>query len=143
MATGVVRSLSIGSIGGKRMRRSYRTIVAAAAFFPALTVATPTIAHAKEKAHAVVGTLQKVEGQRIIVQTKTGPATMTLVSRSEIHQGAATVQANSLASYVGQKIKVRYVDANGQKQVQTVTVPTSSKPSSSLAAPPANRLVGK
>jgi hypothetical protein len=125
------------------MRRSYRTIVAAAAFFPALTVATPTLAQTTGKAHAVVGTLQKVEGEHIIVQTKTGPEVLTLVSRSQIHQGAATVQGRSLASYVGQKIKVRYVDANGQKQVQTVTVPTSSKSSSSLASTGVNRLDGE
>jgi hypothetical protein len=125
------------------MRRSYRRIVAAAAFFPALTVATPTFAQAAGKAHAVVGTLQKVDGPSITVQTKSGPEIMTLVSRSQIHQGAATVQGGSLVSYVGQKIKVRYVDANGQKQVQTVTVPTSSKPSSSLASKPANRPAGE
>ena len=125
------------------MRRSYRTIVAAAALFPALTVATPTFAQAAGKAHAVVGTLQKVDGPRLTVQTKAGPEIMTLVSQSQIHQGAATVKDTSLASYVGQKIKVRYIDANGQKQVQTVIVPTSSKPSSSLAAKPANRLAGE
>ena len=93
--------------------------------------------------HAVVGTLQKVDGPRITVQTKAGAEVMTLVSRSQIHQGAATVQDKSLASYVGQKIKVRYIDANGEKQVQTVTVPTSSKPSSSLASTSVNRLAGE
>ena len=125
------------------MRRSYRTIVAAAAFFPLLTVATPTFAQAAGKPHAVVGTLQKVDGPRITVQTKAGAEVMTLVSRSQIHQGANTVQDKSLASYVGQKIKVRYIDANGEKQVQTVTVPTSSKPSSSLASTSVNRLAGE
>jgi ribosome maturation factor RimP len=125
------------------MRRSYRTIVAAAAFFPALTIATPTFAQAAGKAHAVVGTLQKVDGQRITVQTKAGSEVMTLVSQSQIHQGAATVQGRNLSSFVGQKIKVRYVDANGQKQVQTVIVSTSSKTSSSLAAKPVNRPAGE
>jgi hypothetical protein len=110
------------------MRRSYRKIVAAAAFFPALTFVNPRALEAKGKAHAVVGLLQQVDGDRVTVQTAKGVEVVTLVGRSQIRKGAATVEGSGLRSYVGQKIKVRYVETSGRKEVQTVTVPMGSKP---------------
>ncbi len=113
------------------MRRSYRKIVAAAAFFPALTFAVPRSVEAKGKAHAVVGLLQRVDGNNITVQTTKGAVeVVTLVAASQIRKGAGTLEGSGLASYVGQKIKVRYVENSGRKEVQSVTVPMSSKPTS-------------
>jgi len=112
------------------MRRSYRTIVAAAAFFPAITIGASRPIEAKGKAHAVVGLLQRVDGNSITVQTTKGVEVVTLVTGSKIRQGAALVEGSRLPSYVGQKIKVRYLDNGGRKEVETVTVPMSSKPAS-------------
>lgn len=125
------------------MSRSYRTIVAAAAFFPVLTLAAPCSAEAKGKTHAVVGTLQAVDGQGIVVQTKKGTERLTLVSSSVIRQGAATVPGGALGSYVGRRIKVRYVEVGDRKQVETVALAASSRPSTSSAVRPVTRLAGR
>jgi hypothetical protein len=112
------------------MSRSYRSI-AAAVFATLALAATSYAAPAKAKSHALVGTLQKVDGQALTVQTTKGTETVKLVSSSKIHRGASTIQADSLSSYAGQRVKVRYVENNGEKQAQNVTVPSAPKASSS------------
>ena len=115
------------------MSRSYRTV--AAALVATLALATTSYAApAKAKSHALVGTLQKVDGQAITVQTPKGVETVMLMSSSKIHRGAATILAPSLPSYAGQRVKVRYVDSNGEKQAQTVTLSSAPKASSNKAA---------
>jgi hypothetical protein len=110
------------------MSRAYRRILPAAAFLSAAALAAPGSAMAaRDKSHALVGTLQKVEGQSLIVQTPKGQEAVTLVSGSRIHRGAATIQAGDLSSYTGQRIKVRYVDRNGGKEAQTVTLASGTK----------------
>jgi hypothetical protein len=85
-------------------------------------------APAKPKARAVVGTLQKVDGRTITVQTPKGAETVLLVSGSWIHRGAETIPPASLPSYAGERIKVRYVDHDGEKQAQTVTLASARTP---------------
>jgi len=101
--------------------------------------ATSHAAPAKPKAHAVVGTLAKVDGQTITVETTKGPETVLLVSSSRIHRGASAVEASTLRIYTGQRVKVRYVDLDGGKQAQTLTIATSGATHSqdlSTALPP-------
>ena len=115
------------------MSRSYRAV--AAAFVATLMLATTSYAApVKAKPHSLVGTLQKVDGQALTVQTPKGVETVMLVSSSKIHRGAATILAPSLPSYAGQRVKVRYVDSNGEKQAQTVTLSSAPKASSNKAA---------
>jgi hypothetical protein len=110
------------------MRRSYRTILPAAVFLSAASLASPGFAMSpREKAHAIVGTLQKVEGQSITVQTAKGVEAVTLVSNSRIQRGAKTIQVGELSSFAGEKVKVRYVDHNGEKEAQSVTVASAAK----------------
>ena len=110
------------------MKRSYRRVLPAAALLSAVSLAVPGNAMpSRDKAHALVGTLQKVEGQSITVQTDKGTEAVTLVSGSRIHRGATTIQAGDLPSYAGQKVKVRYVDHNGEKEAQSVTVASGAK----------------
>jgi hypothetical protein len=52
---------------------------------------------------------------------------VTLVSGSRIHRGATTIQAADLSTYTGQRIKVRYVDRNGEKEAQSVTLASGAK----------------
>jgi len=113
------------------MRRSYRKIVAAAALFPALTIASSREIEARGKTHAVVGLLQRVDGDRVTLQTKKGVEIVTLVADSQVRRGATILESSRLGSYVGQKIKVRYVENGGRKEVQTVTIPSTAKASSS------------
>ena len=110
------------------MRRSYRKIVAAAAFFPALTLASSRELEARGKAHAIVGLLQRVDGDRVTLQTSKGVDVVTLVGSSEVRQGPATLRASQLGSFVGQKIKVRYLENSGRKEVQSVAVPSAARP---------------
>jgi hypothetical protein len=84
-------------------------------------------AKAKEKAHAVVGTLQKVDGQTLTVQTAKGAETVMLVSNSRIHRGAESIQPAGLSTYAGERVKIRYVDHNGQKEAESITLATSGK----------------
>jgi hypothetical protein len=110
------------------MSRSYRRVLPAAAFLSAAALAAPGYAMSpRDRAHALVGTLQKVEGQSITVQTPKGPEAVTLVSGSRIHRGATTIQAADLSTYTGQRIKVRYVDRNGEKEAQSVTLASGAK----------------
>jgi len=110
------------------MRRSYRRVLPAAAFLSAVTFAAPGNAMSpKDKSHALVGTLQKVEGQSITVQTTKGAESVTLVSGSRIQRGATTIQVGELPSFAGQRVKVRYVDHNGAKEAQSITLASSTK----------------
>jgi hypothetical protein len=56
------------------------------------------------------------------IQTSSGPENVMLVSTSRILRGATAVPAANLTSYTGQSVKVRYIDHNGQKEAQMVTV---------------------
>jgi hypothetical protein len=110
------------------MKRSYRRVLPAAAFLSAVTFAAPGYAMSpRDKAHALVGTLQKVEGQSITIQTSKGTEAVMLVSGSRIHRGATTIQVGELPTYAGQKVKVRYVDHNGEKQAESVTLASAAK----------------
>lgn len=116
------------------MPRSVHTITAACAVILALA-ATSHAAPAKAKSHAVVGTLQKIEGQTLTVQTANGLEAVTLTSDSRAHRGATTIQLSALQTFTGQRVKVRYIDLNGHKQAQTVTVATVSHVADPASAP--------
>jgi len=105
------------------MRRSCRKIVSAA-FLAAMALVAPPLLEAKGKTHAVVGVLQRVDGARINVQTSKGVEVLTVVPATQIHRGASAVRGDNLPSYVGRKVKVRYVDADGRKEIQTIALPS-------------------
>jgi hypothetical protein len=115
------------------MSRPAHTLAAACALV--LSLAAPGhAASTKTKAHAVVGILQKVDGQTLIVQTSKGPESVVLTSDSRIHRGPATIDRSTLPTYTGQRVKVRYVDLNGQRQAQTVTLATTGSHPTDLPA---------
>lgn len=105
------------------MIRSCKALIASV-LFPVLTLATPSYAAGKPKAHAIVGTLEKVDGQTMTVHTSKRTEVVTLVPGSRVHKGASQLSDTDLTSYVGQRVKVRYVESGGQKQAQTVTLPS-------------------
>jgi hypothetical protein len=73
-------------------------------------------------AHSVAGTLEKYDASAntIIVNTGKGTETLSLSSDSSIRMGAARMAPADLTAHTGQKVKVRYSDANGQRMVQTL-----------------------
>jgi hypothetical protein len=81
----------------------------------------------ESEAQSLVGTLQKVEGQTLTVQTSKGTETVTLAPNAHIVHGSKTVAASDLSSATGSRVKVRYMTSNGEKQAETVTV-SAAKP---------------
>jgi hypothetical protein len=50
-----------------------------------------------------------------------------LVPNSRIHRGAESIQPAGLSTYAGERVKIRYVDHNGQKEAESITLATSGK----------------
>jgi hypothetical protein len=92
-------------------------------------MAAPANAAAKTKArtHSLVGTVVKVDGQTLTVKTGSGEQSVMLAPSTHITQNGKTIQASQLSSETGARVKVRYTDANGQKQAQMVTVSPAAK----------------
>ena len=109
------------------MFRINRMLAAAAIAAVALGGSSLSASTAKPKAQSLVGTLQKVDGQTLTVQTDKGTETLTLAPKAEIHHGSKSIAAADLSSQTGSRVKVRYMSANGQKQAESVTV-SAEKP---------------
>jgi hypothetical protein len=103
------------------MFRSYRSLGFALVAATALTGATLS-AQAKAKSQSITGTLQKVDGQTLTIQTTKGSETVMLAPTAKIRQGSKTLAASDLTSDTGAKVKVTYTAANGQKQASMVSV---------------------
>ena len=73
------------------------------------------------------GTLQKVDGQTLTVQTAKGPETVMLAPSARITENGKTLQAAQLSGDAGSRVTVRYTEVNGQKQAQAVTVSPARK----------------
>jgi len=96
-----------------------------AALVAALTLAASSLSAApaaKSKAHSIVGTLQKVEGQTLTVKTEKGTEVLTLAPSAHITHGSSSIAAADLSHQTGSRVKIRYMDSNGQKQAESVTV---------------------
>jgi hypothetical protein len=87
-----------------------------------LALAVLSTAAAPLHSHAVVGTLQKVDGQTLTVQTSTGVQTVTLASGTTVHLGSKTVSTSELPAKTGSRVKVRYTESGGRKEAESVTV---------------------
>ena len=121
------------------MSRSFQ--MAAAAFAVAAFMAAPASAAGKTakatKSHSIVGTLQKVDGQKLTIQTAKGTETVMLASTASIREGGKVVQPAQLPSEEGSRVKVRYADANGQHEARMVTiVPAKTAKQSTRTATP-------
>ena len=92
----------------------------------ALTIA-PVVTAQRDGRHALVGTLARVDGQTLTVLTSQGTETVTLSSSATVRLGSRMLTVAELASRVGTRIKVRYLESGGQKQAQSVTVATVKK----------------
>jgi hypothetical protein len=113
----------------------------------ALALAAPGFsAPAKTKAtksHTVVGTLEKVDGQNITVHTAKGSETVMLMTSSRINRGAEKIQPANLSTYAGQRVKLRYVENNGQKQAETVSLASAPKAATAKPAAQASKTASK
>ena len=109
------------------MARSIRLI--AVAVVAVLALALPAFAAqakaAKAKTMTISGTLQKVDGQTLTVQTAKGPEMVMLGSTAQIRRGGKALAASDLGGESGSRVTVRYVENNGQKTAQSVTLATA------------------
>ena len=74
------------------------------------------------KTMTLSGTLQKVDGQNLTLQTAKGPETVMLDSKATIRQAGKTVTANDLSAASGSRVTVRYMEDNGHKMASSVTL---------------------
>lgn len=93
----------------------------------ALIVGTVIMAAHPGGGRAMVGTLQRVQGQTLTVLTSRGPETLTLSSSATVRVGTRIVSLAELASRTGTRIKVRYTESGGQKHARSITVAAVKK----------------
>jgi hypothetical protein len=79
------------------------------------------------RAHALVGTLQKVDGQTLTIQTSKGTESVTLAPSAKIRVGTKTMTVADLSNETGARVKVHYSEKKGEKQAQSVTVRPANK----------------
>jgi hypothetical protein len=112
------------------MARSIRLI--AVAMVAVLALAMPAFAaqakEAKAKTMTISGTLQKVDGQTLTVQTPKGSETVMLGATAQIRRAGKTLPTSDLASESGSRVTIRYMESNGQKMAQSVTLAAAPKP---------------
>ena len=121
------------------MSRSIRSVAAALAVVVALTGAALSAAQAKGKPQSLTGTLQKVDGQTLTIQTSKGVETVMLAPSARIRSGAKTLAASDLSAQSGSRVKVTYSETNGHKEASMVTVSSAAKTAaSSKSAKPAS-----
>jgi len=111
------------------MSRTFRmTAVAAVAAFalsmPAFAAqAKPAAKTAKAaKTMTVSGTLQKVEGQDLTIQTAKGSEEVMFGSDVKIRRAGKTLTTSDLSAASGSRVTVRYKEDNGHKMAESVTL---------------------
>ena len=110
------------------MFRSYRSLALALVAVVALAGAGLSAqAKAKAKSASVTGTLQKVDGQTLTIQTSKGTETVMLAPTAQIRRGSKTLAASDLSSETGARVKVTYTETNGQKQARMVSVSSATQ----------------
>ena len=112
------------------MMRVIATAGAVAIAMTTLAAAAP----ARARAHSLVGTLQKVDGQTLTIQTAKGSETVMLGPTATVRSGSKTLSASDLNGQTGSRVKVRYTENAGQKQAQSVAV--SAKPAQTARVEP-------
>jgi len=99
------------------------TVVAALA----ITCSAVVLAASHPHGQALVGTLQKVDGQTLTVQTTQGTETVMLAPSAKVHAGSKTLAASDLGAQTGSRVKIRYVNKAGHKQAESVMVSSVKK----------------
>jgi hypothetical protein len=127
------------------MRTFRLTAVAAVAVFalsmPVFAAQAKTGAKAapKAKTATVSGTLQKVEGQDLTIQTAKGTEEVMFGNDVKIRRGGKALAASDLTAAAGSRITVRYKEDNGHKMAESVTLAAakSAAPKQEASAKPA------
>lgn len=109
------------------------TVIAAQGTTAAKSAKTPMEASA-------VGKIEKYDAasKTLTLSTAKGELTFVLSANATIHQGSRTLQEADVASQSGQRAKVRYTQANGQKVADAVMIlaATSASAQKPASKPP-------
>ena len=116
------------------MSRSLLTAVVTIVLGLVLAAGTVIAAPLHARGHALVGTLQKVDGQTLTIKTAKGTEDVTLAPSARIHVGSKTMTAADLNHETGARVKVRYTEKSGHKQAQSVAVSPAHTGSQSARA---------
>ena len=87
-----------------------------------LFAAPAVLARGGPKEHALTGTIQKVDGQTLVVHTSQGDDSVVLESDCPIRRSGKMLTADRLAGEEGSRVKVRYIDDNGTRRATSVTL---------------------
>lgn len=108
------------------MSRMFRMNTAAAVALLALAVpvfAAQTKPAAKSsKTMTISGTLQKVNGQDLTIQTAKGTEDVMFGNDVKIRRGGKNLAASDLNTATGSRVTVRYKEDNGHKMAESVTL---------------------
>jgi len=116
------------------MSRSLLTAVVTIVLGLVLAAGTVIAAPLHARGHALVGTLQKVDGQTLTIKTAKGTEDVTLAPSARIHVGSKTMTAADLNHQTGARVNIRYTEKSGQKQAQSVAVSPAHTGSQSARA---------
>ena len=104
------------------------TLVATRAEHP-LAVPFVSVEHAatpvdQPPERSMVGTLDQVDADatEFVVKTTTGKQRFVLQNGATILQGSKTIKASELASHKGERVKVRYREASGERRAEWIVV---------------------
>ena len=90
------------------------------------------------KTMTVSGTLQKVEGQDLTIQTAKGTEDVMLAPDAKIRRAGKTLTTSDLTGASGSRVTVRYKEDNGHKMAESVTLaPAKAAPKQVASAKPA------
>ena len=83
---------------------------------------------------SMIGTLDQVDADatEFVVKTTTGKQRFVLQNGATIRQGSKTIKASELASHKGERVKVRYREASGERRAEWIVV--ASPPSKAKTA---------
>ena len=77
--------------------------------------------------HEAVGTIEKYDANRLTLKTSSGDEQFALASSAKVHNGSKIIKADELGSLTGQRAKVHYTEANGQRTAESVMVSSAHK----------------
>ena len=83
---------------------------------------------------SLIGTLEQVDASasEFVVKTTSGKQRFILQNGATIRQGSKTIKASDLAAHKGEKVKVRYREASGERRAEWIV----------LASPPSKAKIG-
>jgi len=116
------------------MSRSLLTAVVTIVLGLVLAAGTVIAAPLHARGHALVGTLQKVDGQTLTIKTAKGTEDVTLAPSARIHVGSKTMTAADLNHETFFCVNMPYTEKSGQKQAQSVAVSPAHTGSQSARA---------